>query len=47
MMFKREDLVRFRGRLGIVQDVRKIDLSWTKYILYKIEFEFDEFEWVK
>lgn len=45
-MFKKDDEVRYKGRIGIVVEIKDIDLGWTTYKIYKVEFEFDEFEWI-
>jgi len=45
-MFKKEDFVRFRGRLGIVKEVKLVNAIYVKYTLYKVEFEDSITEWV-
>ena len=40
-MFKKGDLVRFRGRNGIVREVKLITLPWNKYYLCRVEFELE------
>jgi len=46
-MFKLNDWVSFRSRLGKVKEVKKVNLTWTKYVIYKVEFSVDEpTEWI-
>jgi hypothetical protein len=49
-MFKLGDTVRFRKRLGKIDGSKAIKLKdltgMDDYILYKVEFEFDSFEWI-
>jgi hypothetical protein len=46
-MFKINDYVLFRSRLGKILEVKNINLTWTKYVIYKVEFAKDEpIEWI-
>ena len=40
------DLVRFRERIGVITEVKVINLSWTSYTLCKVEFEHSLSEWI-
>lgn len=45
-MFKKRDLVMYRGTSGLIHDVRLHDLGWTRFTLYKVELSPDYFEWI-
>lgn len=49
-LFKIGDTVRFRERLGKIEDIREVELKkytgMNNYNLYKVKFEFDSFEWI-
>lgn len=45
-IMKVNDLVMYKGNLGVILQIKVHDLVYTKYTICKVEFENNRAEWI-